>query len=107
MLGGSSLRALLLDLGAISEREFWKKAGSVLGLTPEESADLGDSYFSSYRLNEPLLELVQRARQAGCRSGICSNGFRDAERAGSRALQYLGGGTIVAAELLLGPLVDA
>lgn len=66
-----------LLLGQLTEAEFWQRVGESLGLTADESAALGASYFHSYRLNGPMMDLVRQARASGIRTGICSNAFRD------------------------------
>jgi putative hydrolase of the HAD superfamily len=61
-----------LETGTISEEEFEPQFAAMLGVP---GAGLIDGLFSGSRPDEPMVEAVHKARQAGIRTGLISNSW--------------------------------
>jgi putative hydrolase of the HAD superfamily len=61
-----------LETGKLPEEEFELRFGSILGV---RAPGLIDRLFAGSRPDEPMLEAVLRARQAGIRTGLISNSW--------------------------------
>jgi epoxide hydrolase-like predicted phosphatase len=69
-------RGSLIDsvqLGRASSAEFWADVGQQIGLRGEELAEFRQTFQSGDRLDEELVALIRRLRDAGYRTALLSN----------------------------------
>ena len=63
----------LAELGAITYEEYWRRVGTVLGLsTPEETVAFRQEYFSGDHVNQELLDLIRDLKDR-YKIGLLSN----------------------------------
>ena len=59
--------------GRMSVEAYWHDVGTILGLTPRETADLRTAFYLGEVLNHELVGRIDRLRGAGLRLGLLSN----------------------------------
>ena len=62
-----------LETGGLTEDEFGRRLGGLLGLPPERHDGLVDRMFGYVREDEAMVEALRRARARGMRTGLISN----------------------------------
>ncbi len=62
-----------LETGGLTEDEFGRRLGGLLGLPPERHDGLVDRMFGHVREDEAMVEALRRARARGMRTGLISN----------------------------------
>jgi epoxide hydrolase-like predicted phosphatase len=65
------------QLGRVSSAEFWADVGQRLGLSAAEMAEFERAFWAGDRLDEGLVVLIRRLRDAGYRIGLLSNAADD------------------------------
>jgi len=66
-----------VQLGRISNAEFWADVGQRLGLSAEESTEFRQAFWAGDRLDEELVTLIRHLRDGGYRTGLLSNAPAD------------------------------
>lgn len=61
------------QLGQKSNESHWAWLGEQLGLQGADLAQMRRDFFAGDKINQPLVDTVQRLRQAGYKTGILSN----------------------------------
>lgn len=69
--------ALAALRGELALERFWVEVGAQVGLSKEQSLDMGRDYWAGNRLNEAAVSLAQRAREHGLRVSVLSNAYCD------------------------------
>ena len=99
VFGGESGRQA--QLGQKSNQAHWAWLGEHFGLNGNELAQLRHDFFAGDHINQPLVETVQRLRQAGYKTGILSNFGDNARRLWREVYPFIDyfDGIIISAEV--------
>jgi len=91
------------QLGQKSNQAHWRRLGRHFGLNSDELVQLRHDFFAGDHINQPLVDTVQRLRQAGYKTGILSNFGDNARRLWREVYPFIDyfDGIIISAEVKL------